>query len=281
LKLQAISHYHHIQPMHKMFTNLFPEAIKKGMIEIFGEQPMQPFLIDLLPAPMIPAESVLALLHQNEAAALSGYRLPKRRSEYLTGRICAKLATQELLNLTTRPSTPQTLSAIEITKTENGRPKVCVHAPENYTLKMDISISHSGDYGAALAAAASYCGIDLQLRQDSLLKVKEKYCIEAEFKLLEAFSTDIDTLTRLALLWAAKEAAKKALSHWQMPGFLDLEVEELQNFTNYTAFTLRITNIKNQTMPKQVTVIADTFNEYALAVCIMNKDHSNAGITRS
>ncbi len=94
---------------------------------------------------------------------------------------------------------------------------------------MDISISHSGDYGAALAAC-SPCGIDLQLRQDSLLKVKEKYCSEAEYRLLETFLSETDTLARLALLWAAKEAAKKALSHWQMPGFLDLEIGNVKRF---------------------------------------------------
>jgi phosphopantetheinyl transferase (holo-ACP synthase) len=178
------------------------------------------------------------------------------------------------------PPTFEKLSAIQIINTENGRPVVCVHAPKNNTLKMDISLSHSGAYGAALAAG-SPCGIDLQLRQDSLLKVKEKYCSEAEYRLLETFLSETDILTRLALLWAAKEAAKKALSYWQMPGFLDLEVSDLKNFTHYTAFTLHISNIKSQLMPTKITVIAGMFNDYALAICLTNKDNSNAGITRS
>jgi phosphopantetheinyl transferase len=265
--------------MHKIFTNLFPEAIKKGAIEIFGEQSMQPVLIELVPAPMLPSEPILALLHQNEAAALSNYRLPKRRSEYLTGRICAKTAVRELYILTNTPSTPRTLSEIEIINAENGRPKVCVHALKNNTLKLDISISHSGDYGAALAAG-SYCGIDLQLKSNNLLKIKEKYCCEAEDKLLETFLSDMDILTRLALLWTAKEAAKKALSHWQMPGFLDLEAGELKTFARYTAFTLHVINTKSQLMPKEVTVVAGIFGEYALAICLIDKDRSNAGITR-
>lgn len=266
--------------MHKIVTNLFPKTIIKGAIEILGKQSFQPVLLELFPAPMPLIDPIPGLLHQNEAAALSNYRLPKRRSEYLTGRICAKIAVHELLNQTIAPSTLEKLSAIQISNTENGRPVVCVHAPENTTPKMDISISHSGDYGAALAAG-SPCGIDLQLRQDSLLKVKEKYCSEAEYRLLETMLSETDTLTRLALLWAAKEAGKKALSHWQMPGFLDLEVSDLKNFTHYTAFTLYVSNIKNQLMPNKVTVITSMFKEHALAICLTNEDNSDAGITRS
>jgi phosphopantetheinyl transferase len=265
--------------MHKIFTNLFPKSINNGVIEIFGKQTFVPVLLELFPAPIPLPEPIPALLHQNEAATLSGYKFPKRRSEYLTGRICAKIAVHELLNQTTAPSTFEKLSAIQIINTENGRPVICAHTQKNTTLKMDISISHSGDYGAALAAE-SPCGIDLQVRQDSLLKVKEKYCSEAEYRLLETSLSETETLTRLALLWAAKEAAKKALSHWQMPGFLDLEVSELKNLTHYTAFTLNISNIKSQLMPTKVKVIAGMFKEYALAICIM-EDNSNAGITRN
>lgn len=250
------------------------------MIEIFGKQSFQPVLLELLPAQMPLTEPIPSLLHQDEAAVLSSYRLPKRRSEYLTGRICAKIAVRELLNQTTAPPPPEKLSAIQISNTENGRPVIYIHALKNTPLKMDISISHSGDYGAALAAG-SPCGIDLQLRQDSLLKVKEKYCSDAENRLLETFLSKTGTLTRLALLWAAKEAAKKTLSHWQMPGFLDLEMSDIKNFTHYTVLTLHVINIKNQLMPPKVKVIAGMFKEHALAICLTNEDTSNAGITRS
>jgi phosphopantetheinyl transferase (holo-ACP synthase) len=255
-----------------MFTNLFPTTLKEGAIEIFGEQSMQPVLIELLPAPISTTDPVIDLLHQNEAGTLSGYKFSKRRSEYLTGRICAKIAVQEFFNLTATDSTPPLMSEIEIARMENERPKVYVHPLSNNTLKLDISISHSGNYGAALAAG-SYCGIDIQLRQNSLLKVQEKYCSETEYRLLEAFLTDTDELTRLALLWTAKEAAQKTLSHWQMPGFLDLEAWELQSFANYSAFTLRITNIKSQLMPQHVTVVAGMFGDYALAICLISEDH--------
>jgi phosphopantetheinyl transferase (holo-ACP synthase) len=98
------------------------------------------------------------------------------------------------------------------------------------------------------------------------------------------FLTDSDKIARLALLWAAKEAAKKALSYWQMPGFLDLEVQKVKNFSNCIDFSLRISSTKGRPMPEEVTVVAGMFGEYAqyaLAICLINEDRSDAGITRS
>ena len=274
--------------MHKMFTNLFPAAIKKGAIEIFGEQSMQAVLLGLLSAPTsAPAaphpqsgSSFCKLLHPKEAAIFNGYRFPKRRSEYLTGRICAKMAIRGLLNLTLDHSISPIPSEIEIVRTENGRPDIYIHVSEANTLKMEISISHSGEYGVAIATE-SPCGVDLQLQQSNLLRVQEKFCNDGEYNLLETFLTDSDKLTRLALLWAAKEAAKKALSHWQMPGFLDLEVQKLQSFSNCIGLFLRISHSKCRTTPEEVTVVAGMFGEYALAICLIKKDRSDAGITRS
>ena len=40
--------------------------------------------------------------------------------------------------------------------------------------------------------------------------MQEKYCSEAEFRLLQSCLPDYDPVTGLALLWAAKEAAKAA-----------------------------------------------------------------------
>jgi phosphopantetheinyl transferase len=271
--------------MDKQLKNLFPEAISKGASEIFGDQSMQPVLLGLLSATTV-AEHPQAdsrfceMLHPKEAAILSGYRFPKRRSEYLTGRICAKMAIQGFSNLTETHAIPLLLPEIEIANTVNGRPNVRVHTPKANALKMDISISHSGNYGVALAAE-SKCGIDLQRQEAALRRVQEKYCSEGEYRLLETFLTDNDAVTRLAIVWAAKEAAKKALSHWQMPGFLDLEVRELKSFTHCMALSLRLTHTKSQQIPEELTVVAGMFDDYALAICLVNEDRSDAGTTRS
>lgn len=271
--------------MDKQLKNLFPTDIREAAIEIFGEQSMQTVLLGLLPATNVcehsQSESLFCeMLHPKEAAILSGYRFPKRRSEYLTGRICAKLATQNFLDLTKTNSNYPLLPEIEIANTADGRPKVRVHTPKADEPKMDISISHSGDYGVALAAQ-SKCGIDLQQQKSALLRVQEKYCSVGEFRLLETFLTDNDTLTRLTILWAAKEAAKKALSQWQMPGFRDMEAWKLKSFTNCIALFLRLPHTTSQQMPREVTVMACMFNDYALAICLVNEDFTDAGTPRS
>ncbi|MCP4340907.1 MAG: 4'-phosphopantetheinyl transferase superfamily protein, partial [Desulfobulbaceae bacterium] len=105
----------------------------------------------------------------------------------------------------------------------------------------------------------------------ALLRVQKRYCSEAEYRLLETFATDIDMTTRLNILWAAKEAAKKALSCWEMPGFLDLELRELKKSTNYIALSLHIPHTKSKHMVKEVTVVASIFDDYALAICLINE----------
>lgn len=271
--------------MAKQLNNLFPAAMQNGVIEIIGEQTIQPVMLELL-APTAVGEPPLSdsylatMLHTNEIAILSGYKFAKRRSEYLTGRICAKMAIQGFLKQTQAHAAPSNLAKIEICNSANGRPNFLLHSEKAVTLTMDISIAHSGDYCVALAAE-SRCGIDLQRQEAALVRVQKRYCSEAEYRLLENFTTDIDMITRLNILWAAKEAAKKALSYWEMPGFLDLELRELRELkksTNGIALSLYITHTKSKHMLKEVTVAASILDNYALAICLVNEER-DAGTT--
>lgn len=279
---------HPIHPMDdKQLNNLFPATIALGASKLFGDQIMQPVLLGLLTAPAPVAGSPHAdadipfrhMLHPREAALLDGYRFTKRRSEFLTGRICAKMAIQGFLHLGKTPAVVEPAD-IEIAGTADGRPNVSGHAACAETLKMDISISHSGDYGTALATK-SKCGIDLQLRQASLLRVQEKYCSADENKVLASLLPDHDPLTRLALLWSAKEAAQKALSYWHMPGFLDLLVTKITSVRGVVVFYLHIRPAGNRHLPEEVSVVAGLFGEYALAICLVDEDRSHAGTARS
>ena len=278
MKLQAFSHNYHNPPMDKRLINLFPIDIRKGITEIFGQQPLQTVLLQLLPANTV-NEHFFSFLHPKEATILGSYRFSKRRSEYLTGRICAKLAIRDFSYRNKIHSYPLNLQEIEIGKTANGRPTALVHTQNADELKIDISISHSGDYVVALAAQLN-CGIDLQQQKPALLRVQEKYCSKAESKILEMFLADNDAVTRLTLLWAAKEAAKKALSLWQMPGFLDLELWKTKKIAGCNVFYLLL-NIKNPLIPQEVIVMTGMFYGYALAICLVDEDFIHAGTTRS
>ena len=260
-----------IPPMDDQLKNLFPTAVKMGMIEIFDEQSVQPFMLRLLAA-----DTATGLLHPKEKTVFSGYRLAKRRTEYLTGRICAKKAVQAFwLESGTCTESPA-LSEIEIAHTTNGRPIVYLPGAKANQLKVDISISHSGEYAAALTAQ-SPCGIDVQMQKSALLTVREKYCNETENSLLANRLVNCEHLTRLTLLWAAKEAGKKALSYWQMPGFLNLELCGLTSFPGYCTLSLKIRTIKNSSFPDHITVVAATFGDYALALCLVPVEGGNAG----
>jgi phosphopantetheinyl transferase (holo-ACP synthase) len=265
--------------MDKPLKNLFPAIITKGAMKTFGNQAIQPFLLGILAAPAPVAGSLQAdanipfrhMLHPREAALLGDYRFTKRRSEYLTGRICAKMAITDFLQLHKMPAIPLNHSDIEIANTESGRPDIRIHAASAAVLEMDISISHSGNYGVALVTG-SRCGIDLQMRQASLLRVREKYCRTEENKVLASFLPEYNPVTRLALLWSAKEAAKKALSCWQMPGFLELQVTQLKSLSNSVVFYLRIRAGVNRQLPQEVSVVAGLFGDYALAICLVDED---------
>ena len=270
-------------PLPNLLKNLFPEAFQKAVTQIFGHQAIFPVLLGLLPAgsgseQAQPEVGPADLLHPGEAAILGNYTFQKRRSEYLTGRVCAKLAVQGYLKRTgVEPAVA--MPEIEITNETGGRPVIQLHNAKARPGTMDISISHSGDYGVALVAGRQ-CGIDLQEKKSSLIKVQDKYCIEDECMLLAAALSEHEPLTRLAMLWAAKEAAKKALSDQQIPGFLDLKLNDLQPIPNCSPLVLHLTHEKKQQPRKEVRVVAGMFHDYALAICLISKEN-DAGTARS
>ncbi len=156
---------------------------------------------------------------------------------------------------------------VEIVSGPTGRPQVDIAGWTTQPLPQ-ISISHGGDYGAAIAAAMP-CGIDIQEHKEALLRVRDRYCTAEEFRLLRESLADREPLVLLALLWAAKEAAKKTLAFWRMPGFLDLELTSpVLPAAECHLITLAAKAAgKGLPMPGTVTVLATEFDDYSLAIC--------------
>jgi phosphopantetheinyl transferase (holo-ACP synthase) len=178
----------------------------------------------------------------------------------------------------------QSLSAVEIVNDPTGRPLIKVDpvSGEKNRSHPEISISHGGGYGAALAADAP-CGIDLQEQKDTLLRVLDKYCTAEEDGILAASLPDMAPPARLSLLWTAKEAAKKACSYRWMPGFLDLKLEvPVRRDASCQVLSLTVTRMpKNCRLPGTLTVPATTFHNYGLAVCMINEAQRDAGTAGS
>ena len=257
-------------------TNLFPAALQQAAANLL----QRPFAAVLLrqPAAATLPDNVSAalllettLLHAGEISRCHGYQMAKRRGEFLAGRISAKLAliayaAETGMNLPAPAS-------LEIANDENGRPFIR-STPETPEVPQ-ISITHGGAYAAALAALGP-CGIDLQPHKENLLRVREKYCTAAEERRLCRFLPKMAEVQRLALLWTAKEAAKKALSCRHMPGFLQLELLSAKRTDDGNILTLAVAVKIPEPWPVTVDIAVTTYDDHGFAVCLLKKEECYA-----
>ena len=157
-------------------------------------------VIDLIKLP--PGETFLS---QREQAFLQTLKLPKRRKEWLGGR----LALKRLVSA----QTGVLLTEIEILPQENsGKPLLIVRG-ENSPLP--FSITHSNGYAvAAVTTDAHYIGIDLEKVQHRIDAWKKDF-----FHPSELTGTSDEFLTAL---WTQKEAATKLLGTGLTIGSFDV-----------------------------------------------------------
>lgn len=218
-------------------------------------------------------------LDSKELQKLATFKLAKRRNEWLAGRICAKQAIADIAHTCPFPA----CNTITIANDQNGRPYVTnatgIDAPLNFC-RLDISIAHSGSYAAA-AASTHYCGIDIQEPRTTLERVKTRFCTEDEEHILKThLNTDAqdslhhiavihqDTM-RLNLLWSAKEAVRKCLSHSSIPGFLALQLFDVEFPANqWHVFHLRHERHINNQADRHLRVLCGYYQEYALAITV-------------
>jgi 4'-phosphopantetheinyl transferase EntD len=254
-----------------MFTDIFPVRLSESLRKIFDPTPFSPAVISMIPAA---DEIEFGFLCPEEYAQLQKYKLPKRRSEFLSGRLCAKLAVSRYLeeSLRIRPGMEQ----IEICNNENGRPFLCLH-PEQPFAVPEISISHSSGYAAAIAARHR-CGIDIQKQDKSLIKVQEKFCADREYTLLRKSIREGDKLRRLALLWSAKEAIQKTFSIEKgVISFSSIRLQRGEETAGGCTIFSFLLPPKSSLSTKEniIKVVAVTLADYAIAVSISG-DKSDA-----
>ena len=146
------------------------------------------------------AEVLDVLLSPQEQQLYAGFSYPKRRVEWLGGRLAAKGAIDQLLG----KHGPMAPKAISILPDDVGIPVVKI--PFRGIAPVRVSISHSGEYAASVASKNTSCGVDIQCVSDRLLKVQERFVSGNELVFLDK---EPNLLTRLGMLWTAKEAMKK------------------------------------------------------------------------
>lgn len=195
----------------------------------------------------------------------------KRKRDWLGGRFAAKYAAAEVL---VQPGNPAPWSALAILPDENGRPFVS-SSVTTFPALPDISISHSGDLAVAMAVGKGLCGIDIQIATERILRVRERFCTWAEEQLLQPYCKE--RTAALTMLWAAKETLRKVANSSSLPGFMELElqeviVEQAQTAAGFFRFIINWKHPPENTAAKhaQCTVLVSSFADYALALTIRN-----------
>jgi phosphopantetheinyl transferase len=167
------------------------------------------------------AQTMLSAGEQSIWNGMSGG--PKRKSEWLFGRIAAKEAVRELL--WDYAGIPVTLDLIEIAADERGRPLVQGTWTTKLARRPAVTISHSGGVAAAMAAldSALAIGIDIELCARRRRRF-EMAAFGAAERQLVATVADAERDEWHLRLWCAKEAASKALGCGLGDGPLDMQV---------------------------------------------------------
>jgi phosphopantetheinyl transferase len=203
-----------------------------------------------------------SLLSPAEAALWAGFAYPKRRLEWLGGRLAAKHSLHRLLG-----REPALLYRdCSLLPDEHGRPALeplaGVHA------NLQVSISHSRDYAAALTTAAGRCGLDIQQKTARLITVQERFASAEELALLTALP---NPLSRLCLLWTAKEAVKKCCLSDQSTFFGSIRLAALAPGPTDKAWTARM--LVQGRAPDGIKVSVGEFEEYCIA-CVAEERHA-------
>lgn len=254
-----------------MFINIFPKTLLGMAKQTFPRHRVQPVMLPIISpedymhlARQTPAER--QILSDRELTEAGSFTLNKRQDEWLTTRISAKVAAMQYQGAIADSQPPLSPKEIAITNDEKGRPALAGQLTPDLR-KTDLTLSHGAGFGLALIAD-SRCGIDIQDPRDSIMKVRDKFCSAEEEELLRQPLGELPERQYLTLLWAAKEAAKKALSHKRMPGFTELILTAIEPHAAGWAIQFLISSRLHKGYPPTITVVAELYATYSLALCL-------------
>ena len=121
---------------------------------------------------------------------------PKKRLQHLAGRFLLQFLA---------PAFPYHL--IQIAETRK---------PFLRNEEFHFSISHCGDYAAAILSKGNRVGIDIEIQTEKIQKISEKFLSPGEHSMFNIQSSTVN-VSLLTLLWSAKEAVFK----WYGEGSVD------------------------------------------------------------
>lgn len=170
------------------------------------------------------SDHLLSHLSSREKEFFNSFRFAKRKREWLGGRLTAKYATFMLLELAV---SMELFADVSILPGKNGSPVFSSSLIPANRLP-SLSISHSGNFAVAIAAASKSCGIDIQQVSDKTRRVADRFCAPHEEAYLKEHLPQLKEAEQLTLLWSAKEAVKKSLLHDQPHIFQGVVLQSLK-----------------------------------------------------
>ncbi len=218
-------------------------------------------------------EALSIYLHPQEMKKLATLMLPKRRREWLGGRLAAKFACQLALG--------EIEGALRIPWPEyvvdnlpSGQPALSLNKEIGSTLPF-LSISHSNGLAVAMTSLHKPCGIDVQHISSRILRVLERFCSAQEKSIIEE-STINEDVVGLNLLWAAKEAVRKVYGCSSPPGFQKIVLQSIRSYpAGKIGMLFSVTSGKEMHSDMETFMVGTTVMEgYALAFTIRGAGYS-------
>jgi 4'-phosphopantetheinyl transferase len=192
-----------------------------------------------------------------ELAAYQKFKYQKRKIEWLGGRLAAK---QAVLRLQKQQPTPGAMRDWPISADEHGKP--FFHKQTGGPA--GLSISHSHGLALAMAVQGLDCGLDIQQISPATIRVKEKFCNRTEERILSSHvRPEANQATGLTMLWAAKEALRKARGGHPLTGFTAMQLTEAVCPNN--EFWLLKMQVKNE----RHLISSFFYRDFAIALCVV------------
>jgi phosphopantetheinyl transferase len=165
-------------------------------------------------------QEAVKYLHPQERKYYETLKFEKRIKSYLLGRYVAKLAVGAFTG-------EEKLESILIQQGILNQPIVTCPSQQN----IQVSITHSDDFGAAVAFSEAYpIGIDLERISLNKTDILENQITETEKELIgQLVKTKLYSYEALlTLFWTAKEALSKVLKTGLLTPFTIYEIDKLE-----------------------------------------------------
>jgi 4'-phosphopantetheinyl transferase len=175
----------------------------------------------------------------------------RRQAQWLAGRQLAHALFGEMPT----PLPPET----RVQNDATGRPWL-LGAPAGTV----VSLSHSGEWVAAVLAQGGRAGVDVELVRDKAQRLAKKFLADNEWAHARAATAQADADTHYTLLWSAKEALYKLAAQ---RGIIFREQLLLHEFSPQTSGEIPATLVLNEDQTRHRICYTQPAPGYVLTYC--------------